>query len=93
MASETNELQEDGTYVALTHDSLNAQSIMDRVRSPQAGAIVLFAGEPSYPMHVFLVTLGYFWIFLVVEAYAAHSSYLTNNHSQAPLEITLPGSQ
>ncbi|KAK7750042.1 hypothetical protein SLS62_008035 [Diatrype stigma] len=44
MASETNELQEDGTYVALTHDHLNAQSIMDRVRSPQAGAIVLFAG-------------------------------------------------
>ncbi|KAH7185657.1 Molybdopterin biosynthesis MoaE [Fusarium flagelliforme] len=31
-------------YVALTHDHLNAQAIMDRVRSPSAGAIVLFAG-------------------------------------------------
>ncbi|KAI1069726.1 hypothetical protein LB507_008366 [Fusarium sp. FIESC RH6] len=31
-------------YVALTHDHLDAQAIMDRVRSPSAGAIVLFAG-------------------------------------------------
>lgn len=45
MASQLHELQEDGSYVALTHDHLNAQSMMDRVRSPQAGAIVLFAGE------------------------------------------------
>ncbi|KAI1246111.1 hypothetical protein MGN70_013008 [Eutypa lata] len=44
MKSEIDELQEDGSYVALTHNLLNAQSIMDRVRSPQAGAIVLFAG-------------------------------------------------
>jgi len=34
-------------YVALTHDQLNAQAIMDRVRSPSAGAIVLFAGKLS----------------------------------------------
>lgn len=48
MKSEIDELQEDGSYVALTHNLLNAQSIMDRVRSPQAGAIVLFAGEPPF---------------------------------------------
>ncbi|KAG9500142.1 hypothetical protein J7337_008610 [Fusarium musae] len=38
------ELSEQNCYVALTHDHLNAQAIMDRVRSPSAGAIVLFAG-------------------------------------------------
>ncbi|KAL2261555.1 hypothetical protein VTK26DRAFT_3906 [Humicola hyalothermophila] len=37
-------LTEEGCYVALTDSPLNVQSIMDRVRSPQAGAIVLFAG-------------------------------------------------
>lgn len=38
------QLEEEGYYVALTHDHLNAQEVMDRVRSPAAGAIVLFAG-------------------------------------------------
>ncbi|KAG5817665.1 hypothetical protein H9Q74_002112 [Fusarium xylarioides] len=38
------ELSEQDCYVALTHDHLNAHAIMDRVRSPSAGAIVLFAG-------------------------------------------------
>ncbi|KAH7235770.1 Molybdopterin biosynthesis MoaE [Fusarium tricinctum] len=38
------ELAEEDCYVALTHNHLNAQAIMDRVRSPSAGAIVLFAG-------------------------------------------------
>lgn len=38
------ELLEDNCYVALTHDVLNSKGIMDRVRSPKAGAIVLFAG-------------------------------------------------
>ncbi|KAF5544295.1 molybdopterin synthase catalytic subunit [Fusarium mexicanum] len=38
------ELSEQDCYVALTHDHLDAQAIMDRVRSPSAGAIVLFAG-------------------------------------------------
>ncbi|KAF5232248.1 hypothetical protein FANTH_13056 [Fusarium anthophilum] len=38
------ELSEQDCYVALIHDHLNAQAIMDRVRSPSAGAIVLFAG-------------------------------------------------
>ncbi|PSR77261.1 Molybdopterin biosynthesis MoaE [Coniella lustricola] len=33
-----------GFYVALTHGHLDAKDIMDRVRSPEAGAIVLFAG-------------------------------------------------
>lgn len=46
-SSEAAELQEGkgpGCYVALTGASLNAQKAMDRVRSPQAGAIVVFAG-------------------------------------------------
>lgn len=38
------ELQDDECYVALTHDQLDAKAMMDRVRSPKAGAIVLFAG-------------------------------------------------
>ncbi|KAF5130850.1 Molybdopterin synthase catalytic subunit [Metarhizium anisopliae] len=38
------ELSSEGCYVALTRDHLNVQTIMDRVRSPAAGAIVLFAG-------------------------------------------------
>jgi len=33
-----------GIYVALTHDHLDPTAIMDKVRSPSAGAIVLFAG-------------------------------------------------
>ncbi|KAH7037423.1 Molybdopterin biosynthesis MoaE [Microdochium trichocladiopsis] len=40
----TTELEEQGCYVALTHNHLNAQDVIDRVRSPKAGAIVLFAG-------------------------------------------------
>lgn len=36
--------EEGSIYVALTHLPLDVQSIMDRVRSPKAGAIVLFAG-------------------------------------------------
>ncbi|PVH74066.1 Molybdopterin biosynthesis MoaE [Cadophora sp. DSE1049] len=38
------ELEEDGCYIALTDDLLDAKFMMDRVRSPKAGAIVLFAG-------------------------------------------------
>ncbi|KAK2608422.1 hypothetical protein QQS21_002989 [Conoideocrella luteorostrata] len=38
------ELSEGDCYVALTKDHLDAQAIIDRVRSPAAGAIVLFAG-------------------------------------------------
>jgi hypothetical protein len=41
----TSELQEGDCYVALTHDHLDAKLMMDRVRSPKAGAIVLFAGK------------------------------------------------
>jgi molybdopterin synthase catalytic subunit len=43
----TQELQEDNCYVALTQDHLDSTSMIDRVRSPQAGAIVLFAGKVS----------------------------------------------
>lgn len=36
--------------MALTHDHLDAKSMMDRVRSPKAGAIVLFAGDIVIPL-------------------------------------------
>lgn len=38
------ELSEPGISVALTHAALSPAAAMDRVRSPSAGAIVLFAG-------------------------------------------------
>ena len=38
------ELVEDGCYVGLTELCLDPKSVMDKVRSPAAGAIVLFAG-------------------------------------------------
>ncbi|KAH8169809.1 moaE protein [Sarocladium implicatum] len=38
------DISEDGCFVGLTHDHLNVQQSMDKVRSPEAGAIVLFAG-------------------------------------------------
>lgn len=43
--STTQQVEGDGTFVAITHDELDAKSVMDRVRSPKCGAIVLFAGE------------------------------------------------
>lgn len=44
MSESIQERSEGQCYVALTHDHLDAKAIMDRVRSPKAGAIVLFAG-------------------------------------------------
>lgn len=46
MAADTStaSLESPGIYVALTHEPLDAKPIMDKVRSPQAGATVLFAG-------------------------------------------------
>ncbi|KAG6000227.1 hypothetical protein E4U21_005689 [Claviceps maximensis] len=41
---EPRELSHDACHVALTTDLLNPQATMDKVRSPAAGAIVLFAG-------------------------------------------------
>ncbi|TAQ85481.1 hypothetical protein B7494_g6192 [Chlorociboria aeruginascens] len=38
------ELIEDGCFVTLTHEHIDINAVMDRVRSPKAGAIVLFAG-------------------------------------------------
>jgi molybdopterin synthase catalytic subunit len=32
-------------YVALTENNLDVGEVMDKVRSPKAGAIVLFAGK------------------------------------------------
>lgn len=40
-------LSEQDVYVSLTYDELNAKSMMDRVKSPKAGAVVLFAGMTS----------------------------------------------
>lgn len=38
-------LTEDNVYVSLTYDSLDATTHMSRVKSPKAGAVVLFAGK------------------------------------------------
>lgn len=35
---------EANVYVSLTYDELDAKAMMDRVKSPKAGAVVLFAG-------------------------------------------------
>ena len=37
-------LEEQNVYVSLTYDELNAKTTMDRVKSPKAGAVVLFSG-------------------------------------------------
>ncbi|ROV95409.1 hypothetical protein VMCG_08476 [Cytospora schulzeri] len=42
--SNTSELSEPGINVSLTHATLSPTTTMDQVRSPSAGAIVLFAG-------------------------------------------------
>jgi molybdopterin synthase catalytic subunit len=47
--NESVERVEGNCYVALTHDHLDVLAVMDRVRSPKAGAIVLFAGKSSTP--------------------------------------------
>jgi molybdopterin synthase catalytic subunit len=44
MDQSSTELHEEGCYVGLTPEHLNVQAVMDRVRSPEAGAIVIFAG-------------------------------------------------
>ncbi|KAI1449270.1 Molybdopterin biosynthesis MoaE [Annulohypoxylon stygium] len=44
MTSDAAEIKDDGCYVALTSQLLSVTDVMDRVRSPQAGAIVMFAG-------------------------------------------------
>lgn len=41
-------LSEQDLYVSLTYDELDAKSIMDRVKSPKAGAVVLFSGRSAY---------------------------------------------
>ena len=41
----THYIQEGGVFIELTHNHLEISAIMDRVRSPKAGAMVLFAGE------------------------------------------------
>ena len=48
-------LVEQDMYVSLTYDELDAKSIMDRVKSPKAGAVVLFAGKiTSIPRYYIL---------------------------------------
>lgn len=39
------DLNEQDCWVGLTHSHLDVQTVMDKVRNPQAGAIVLFAGK------------------------------------------------
>ncbi|KAI1453032.1 Molybdopterin biosynthesis MoaE [Annulohypoxylon moriforme] len=44
MARDAAEIEEDNCYVALTNQHLSVNDVMDRVRSPRAGALVMFAG-------------------------------------------------
>lgn len=44
-------VQEGNCYVALTRDHLDINHTMDLVRSPKAGAIVMFAGQSLYHHH------------------------------------------
>jgi molybdopterin synthase catalytic subunit len=55
------ELEESNCYVALTHDYLDAASMMDRVRSPKAGAIVLFAGKIPEPSQIISLTYSRYY--------------------------------
>ena len=48
-AEKTMSLDEDCFHVELTEKHLDVMSIMNRVRSPKAGAIVFFAGVPFDP--------------------------------------------
>ena len=47
MTESSNFLQDGGCYVALTYDTLDINAILGRVRSPKAGALILFAGMPD----------------------------------------------
>lgn len=39
--------EDDGIFVALTHDHLDIVEIVNRVKSPKAGAVVTFAGKAN----------------------------------------------
>ncbi len=47
----------DGFYVALTEQPLDVAALMQRVRSPKAGANVLFAGRFAFPIFLFCFVL------------------------------------
>jgi molybdopterin synthase catalytic subunit len=72
------ELSEGSCYVALTYDHLNAQEIMNRVRSSEAGAIVLFAGKSLTPTSKYI---------------HAHAENDHSNNHQARQEIVSQESQ
>ena len=38
-------VQGEGTFVALTHEALDSSKSIEFVKDPEAGAVVLFAGE------------------------------------------------
>jgi molybdopterin synthase catalytic subunit len=45
-------LEEENIHVELTQDLLNVTQVMNRVKSPKAGAVVLFSGItlPIFPL-------------------------------------------
>lgn len=45
-------LSSEDVYVSLTYDPLNSTAAMARVKSPKAGAVVLFAGQCPQPAAV-----------------------------------------
>ena len=52
MGSEKQQLSDDGISVSLTPSPLDITSTMATVRNPEAGAIVLFAGNSSQESRV-----------------------------------------
>lgn len=45
MVSNIESLADEGCWVGLTEEVLDAKMMMNQVRSPKAGAVVLFAGK------------------------------------------------
>lgn len=48
MSEESQYLEEDDIHVELTYAHLDVIAVMNRVRSPKAGAIVIFAGNRNH---------------------------------------------
>lgn len=46
-ASSPTKIEEENIHVEITYDHLDVNSVISKVKSPKAGAIVLFAGKPT----------------------------------------------
>jgi molybdopterin synthase catalytic subunit len=78
--SKPNFLEEENIHVELTHDNLDVISIISKVKSPKAGAIVLFAGNPPTPNRI-SQNLQYRILMAVLSNQAQHEIHSTLNQS------------